>query len=231
MKRASAGAGVYLRGTGIAILAVVLRLALNPILGVKFPFLVSYPAVLLSAWVGGPISGAVTTFLLTAATPYFWLAPIHSFAITDEGDAIALFIFMGVGAVISGLAVAVQRAPRHLNALHREADDASDARSTADDRLHAVADALRTSEVLIHVRKRAEKTEHEAISPHAHVNVRAQSSIWIAPSEGAACDTCGQPIKARDIAYEIVTTGHDMCIDRACYQRLIAAVEHGSLRL
>jgi Domain of unknown function (DUF4118) len=211
--------------------AVVLRLALNPILGATFPFLVSYPAVLLSAWVGGPISAVVTTFLLTVATAYFWLPPIYSFAIGDEGHAIALFIFMGVGAVITGLAVTVQRAPRHLSALHGEADDAPHARNPADDRLHAVAEALRTSEVLIFVRKRAEKPEQEAISPRAPVDVRAQSSIWIAPSEGTACDTCGQPINARDIAYEIAAAGHDMCIDRACYQRLIAAVEHCSLRL
>jgi hypothetical protein len=40
-----------------------------------------------------------------------------------EGDAIALFVFMGAGAVISGLAVAVQRAPKRLTALNREADD------------------------------------------------------------------------------------------------------------
>jgi K+-sensing histidine kinase KdpD len=231
MKRASAAAVPYLRGTGIAIVAVVLRLALNPILGTTFPFLVSYPAVFLSARVGGPISAVVTTFLLTVTTPYFWLAPLHSFAIADEGDAIALFIFMGVGAVITGLAAAVQRAPRHLSALHGEADDAPNARNTADARLHAVADALRTSEVLIFVRKRAEKPEQEAMSPRAHVDVRARSSIWIAPSEGTACDTCGQPIKAQDIQYEIVAAGHDMCIDRVCYQRLIAAVEHGSLRL
>jgi len=200
------------------------------------PFFVCYPAVLLSVWLGGPIASLVTTFLLAAAATYFWLPP-HGFAVSEESDAIALFAFIGVGITISGFAVSIQRTP--LTALDRDAaDDASKTQGTAtgDNRLHAVADALRTCEVLIFVRKRAEKPEQAAaerqtISRPVALNVRARSSIWIAPSNGTACDTCGHPIKARDIAYEIVAADHDICIDRACYQRLIAAVESGALRL
>jgi hypothetical protein len=230
MKRRFVGPFPYLRGAGIAVFALILRLALNPILGMKFPFLVSYPAVLLSAWLGGPISAAVTTFLLTVATAYLWLAPLYSFAIDDQADAVALFVFLGVGALVSGAAVAARRAPEHAATQPSgEAENGLKARDT--DRLHAVADALRTSEVLISVHKRPATPEHDTIGPRAPADVRAQSSIWIAPSEGTACDTCGQRIEARDIAYEIVAGGQDLCVDRTCYQRLIAAVEHGSLRL
>jgi len=224
----------WLRGIGIAIGAVMLSIAINPTLGLKHPFLVSYPAVLLSAWVGGPIASLVTTFLLAVAATYFWLPPIYGLAVSDEGDAIALFVFMGVGAVITGLAVAVQRIPTRLTALHRGADEGPKARDASSDHLHAVAEALRTSEVLIFVRKRAarpeQSVEREPITRMAAVDVPIRSSIWIAPSDGTVCHTCGQSIKARDIAYEIVAAGHDICIDRACYERLIAAVEHG-LRL
>jgi len=231
MKPAVTGAVAWLGGIGIAAVAVLLSLAVNPTFGLQHPFLISYPAVLLSAWVGGPIASLVTTFLLAVAATYFWLPPVYALAVSDEGDAIALFVFMGVGAVISGLAVAVQRRPTHFAALHRHADGGPNARTTDDERFNAVADALRTSEVLIFVRKRAEKPEPQATRPRAPVDVRAQSSIWIAPTEGTACDTCGEPIKPRDVAYEIVAAGYDMRLDRACYQRLIAAVEHGSLRL
>ena len=234
MKALRTGIDPYLLGSGIAIVAVILRLALDPSLGSEGRFLVSYPAVVLSAWVGGPISSVVTTFLLTVATAYFWLPPTHSLAIGNEGDAFALFVFMGVGAVITGLTIAVQRAPTHLTPLHREADNGPKVRDTADERLRAVADALRMSEVLIFVRKRAEKPEQageqQARSRLAAVDVGARSSIWIAPSEGTTCDTCGQSINTRDIAYEIVAADHDMCIDRRCYQRLIAAVEYGGFR-
>lgn len=234
MKPAGAGSVAWLRGTGIAIGAVMLSLAVNPTLGLKHPFLVAYPAVLLSAWVGGPIASLFATFLLSAAAAYFWLPPIHELAVSDEGDAIALFVFMGVGSIITGVAVALQRTPTHLTALHREADEGPKARDTSSDHVQAVAEALRTSEVLIFVRKRAERpeqsVEREPITRLAAVDVPVRSSIWIAPSDGTACDTCGQSIEARDIAYEIVAAGHDICIDRACYQRLIAAVEHG-LRL
>src|SRR5215472_7868578 len=155
MKPAGAGPVAWLCGTGIAIGAVMLSLAVNPTLGLKHPFLVSYPAVLVSAWVGGPIASLLTTFLLAAAATYFWLPPVYALAVSDEGDAIALFVFMGVGAVISGLAVAAQRGPTHLAARHRQADSGPNAPRTDDQRLHAIADALRTSEVLIFVRKRA----------------------------------------------------------------------------
>jgi K+-sensing histidine kinase KdpD len=223
----------WLGGTLIAIGAVILALAANAAIGVTHPFLVCYPTVLLSVWVGGPIASLVTTFLLASAATYFWLPP-YGFAVSGESDAIALFVFIGVGIVISGLAVAGQGAPTPLAGLRRETDHSQKASDTGSDRLHAVADALRTSEVLIRVRKRADRCEHpdkeRTISRRAD-KMRAQSSIWIPPSQRAACDTCGHPITPRDIAYEIAAAGYDICIDRACYQRLIAAVESGGLRL
>jgi len=235
MKPAGAGPVAWLRGIGIAIGAVLLSLAINPTLGLKHPFLVSYPAVLVSAWVGGPIASLLTTFLLAAAATYFWLPPLYGLAVSDEGDAIALFVFLGAGAVITGLAIAFQRTATRLTAFHREADEGPNARDTSSDHLQAVAEALRTSEVLIFVRKRAERPEQSAerkpITRLAAVDVPVRSSIWIAPTDRTMCDTCGQSIPARDIAYEIVAAGHDICIDRACYQRLIAAVESGALRL
>jgi len=229
MKRRVAGPLAYLRGTGIAIVALVVRLALNPILGIKFPFIVSYPAVLVSAWLGGPISAVVTTFLLMVATAYLWLPPLYSFAIDEQADAIALFAFLGVGALVSGAAIVARRAPE--DPATQPSGEAENGRKARDTDLHVVAEALRTSEVLIFVHKRTASIEQEAISPRVPLDVRAQSSIWIAPSEGTVCGACGQPIQAREIAYEIVAAGQDLCIDRACYQRLIAAVEHGSLRL
>ena len=230
-----AGPG-WLYGTAIAIVAILWILAANARFGLKHPFLICYPAAILSAWIGGPIASLVTTFLLAVAAAYFWLPPDYAFAVSDEGDAIALFVFMGVGAVISGVAVALQRSrdrTNYLGTLDRDAHHSpSRAQDTvADARLRGVAEALRTAEVLIHVRKRTQQPEQGAGNRRARFNVRARSSIWIAPSERTACDTCGHPIKARDIAYEIVAAGYDLCIDRACYQRLITAVEHGNLRL
>ena len=49
MKPAGAGPVTWFRGTAIAIGAVMLSLAVDPTLGLEHPFLVSYPAVLLSA--------------------------------------------------------------------------------------------------------------------------------------------------------------------------------------
>jgi len=192
----------------VAIVAVILCVALNLPLGTLVRFLAFYPVVLLSAWVGGPIAGVITALMLAAATAYFWLPPLYSLAVSDQRDAIALFVFLAVG-LISCFAVGNRR-PREQAPIQG-----------SDERLHAVAEALRTAEVLISVHKRDETFK----------DPRVTSCVWIAPSEGTACATCGQPIKTGDIAYEIAAAGHDMCIDRTCYQRLMAIVEHGSLRV
>ncbi len=154
-----------------------MRLALNPILGIKFPFIVSYPAVLVSAWLGGPISAVVTTFLLMVATAYRWLPPLYSFAIDEQADAIALFAFLGVGALVSGAAIVARRAPE--DPATQPSGEAENGRKARDTDLHVVAEALRTSEVLIFVHKRTASIEQEAINQPACPSRRTSAVVYL----------------------------------------------------
>jgi PAS domain S-box-containing protein len=92
---------------GIAVmaagLAVLFRLALDPLWGSKLPFITAYPARMVSAWLGGLGPGLVTTLLCSAAAAYFWMPPAASLSVSDAGDVAALLVFLLTGGVISGL--------------------------------------------------------------------------------------------------------------------------------
>jgi two-component system CheB/CheR fusion protein len=103
---------------GIAIaaaaLATSLRLALDPVWGLKFPLIFFYPAVAVSAWFGGFWPGIVTTLISAVAADHFWMTPVWSTALATPSDAVALLVFVGIGAMISGLNEAWRRATTAL---------------------------------------------------------------------------------------------------------------------
>jgi PAS domain S-box-containing protein len=93
-------AGRYGFAVAAAALAVLVRLALDPVWGTKLPFITSYPAVIMTAWFGGFGPGMVTTVLGVAAAAYFWM-PGPEWAVSDTGDALALASFVAIGAAIA----------------------------------------------------------------------------------------------------------------------------------
>jgi PAS domain S-box-containing protein len=110
---ATLGAGLsaltrYAIAVTAAALAVLLRLALDPVWGLKVPFITFYPAMMVSAWLGGFGPGIVTT-LLCAAAAVLWLRPISTLAVGDVGDLVALLVFISIGVVISLLNEAWRR--------------------------------------------------------------------------------------------------------------------------
>jgi PAS domain S-box-containing protein len=89
--------------------AVALRLALDPIWGVQLPFITLFPAIMLSAWLGGLWPGLLTTAITGLAAEYYWIEPAHSFAVADKSELVAVLVFVAVGAVISALNEAWRR--------------------------------------------------------------------------------------------------------------------------
>jgi PAS domain S-box-containing protein len=88
---------------GAAAGAILLRLALDPFWGGSFPYITLFPAIMLSAWVGGLVPGIVTTAICAAAAQYFWVEPAGSWAVTNRSEILGLAVFVLVGAVISAL--------------------------------------------------------------------------------------------------------------------------------
>src|SRR3989304_5634432 len=91
------------RGYGIGfvgiVVAVAVRLTLDPSLEMKSPFLLFSAAVLAASWFGGWRPGFLTTLL--AALVGGALSPFASLKIGHSGDALALGLFLIEGIFIS----------------------------------------------------------------------------------------------------------------------------------
>ena len=97
---------IAVAAVGIGLLA---RLALEPIWQARLPYITLFPAIMVSAWLGGFGPGLLTTVLAALGAAYYWLLPVRSLRITDPGELVGLAVFVMVGAVISGLNEAWRR--------------------------------------------------------------------------------------------------------------------------
>jgi PAS domain S-box-containing protein len=107
-----------------AVIAVLLRMALDPVWGEKLPLLTFFPAVALAAWFGGFRPGLVTTVLCSTAAAYLWFPPPTSLWIRDPSDVVALAVFVAIGILLSALNEALHRGRRQMDALLDHALDA-----------------------------------------------------------------------------------------------------------
>ena len=71
--------------------------------GVQLPFVTLFPAIMVSAWIGGLGPGLLTTFVAALGAAYFWVPPLRSLRITDPGEWLGLSVFIVVGIVVAGL--------------------------------------------------------------------------------------------------------------------------------
>jgi two-component system sensor kinase FixL len=95
----------WLKRYGVALLLVaaslLLRLSVQPWLGVKIPYLQFFPAIVVAAWFGGFGPGVLAVALSAALAAFFFVAPIGSFAIADATDLVSLLLFAGTGVALS----------------------------------------------------------------------------------------------------------------------------------
>ncbi len=102
------------RGYGIGfaaiVVAVALRLALDPSFGTRSPFLLFSAAVLTASWFGGWRAGLATTLLAAIVGDTLFLSPVASFKIGYPGDVLALGLFLIEGMFISFAASALRSA-------------------------------------------------------------------------------------------------------------------------
>src|SRR5262245_35275465 len=111
------GYGVALLATA---LAVLLRLALFGYVANKGPFITFFPAIIVSAYIGGLRPGLLATLLSAVAADYFLIEPDYSVGIyRDRAEAYALGLFVLTGVAISALGESRLRSQRHLAASER----------------------------------------------------------------------------------------------------------------
>jgi PAS domain S-box-containing protein len=93
----------YTIAVAAPVLAALIRNLLDPIWGRALPFITFFPAVMLTAWLGGLWPGIVSTLVAAFLADVFWLAPVHSLAIGNAGDFMGLMIFASTGGLVSAL--------------------------------------------------------------------------------------------------------------------------------
>jgi PAS domain S-box-containing protein len=102
--------------------ASVLREGLIRLTGGSLPtYITFYPAVMLSAVIGGVGPGLLATAAAALGTDYFVLPPIGSFGIASLSDAVGLAFFTGMGVFMSVVAELYRRAQQKAAAYETEA--------------------------------------------------------------------------------------------------------------
>jgi PAS domain S-box-containing protein len=99
----------YVVAIATAAAAILLRLAFDPVWGLKLPYITLFPAVMVSAWLGGLWPGVLTTVITAIAAEYFWVEPAGSWKVADTSEILGLLVFLAVGGIISALNEAWRR--------------------------------------------------------------------------------------------------------------------------
>ena len=106
--------GLAVAAVGVALAA---RLALDPLWGTGLAFITVFPAVILAGLYGGLGPALLATALGALGADALWLQPRWTLALHSSGDAVALAIFITVGAMIAVLAEAPRRTAERLDAM------------------------------------------------------------------------------------------------------------------
>jgi PAS domain S-box-containing protein len=103
--------------------AMALRDVMAPLWGIKFPLITFFPAVMISAWLGGLGPGVTTTLLCAASAAYRLLLPPKSFQTEDWGNLVGLFVFVVIGLLMSMTTDTLHRIRRRLVEKVRQLED------------------------------------------------------------------------------------------------------------
>ena len=91
--------------------ALLIRGALNPLLGDSLPYVILLPAVAFSAWYCGVGPSVVSVIVALVGAKYWFIPPVHSFSLATTAHSIGMLAFL----LASGFVVTVGEACRREN--------------------------------------------------------------------------------------------------------------------
>jgi PAS domain S-box-containing protein len=109
----------YAMAVGAVALAVLVRLAIGLEFFPGVSFITLYPAIFLSAFLGGLGPGILAIILSSVAAWYFFIPPFYSFAF-EYKDAFLLFVFIAINAINVALVVILNWALARVFAREQE---------------------------------------------------------------------------------------------------------------
>jgi len=102
-------ATAYLLAFLAALLSLLARGALTPVLDATLPYVTLFPAVVLVSWLCGVGPGALVVVLELLGARFWFIAPLHSLRIPAPPDAVGLLAFTASSAVIIAIGDLVRR--------------------------------------------------------------------------------------------------------------------------
>ncbi len=121
----------YLLASLIVAAATFLRLLLNPIVGIRFPFAFFAFAVLISAWLLGTGPGLLAVVLGAIVTDYLYILPTGSIGRSDSAGWIGLATFTLVSLAVVAVIAKYRGAMRVREAIEKRLNDGLDAANAA----------------------------------------------------------------------------------------------------
>ena len=104
----------------VVALAVVVRQALDPLLGGGTVFITFFPAVAIAAWLGGLGAGITAVVLSELAVGYFFLEPRGTLTLANPESIVGLIVFGFAALLIAGLSQSLRTAERRASESARE---------------------------------------------------------------------------------------------------------------
>jgi two-component sensor histidine kinase len=183
---------------GATAILVVISFALRQIFSDalrEFPFLLFFPALILSAVLFNRGSGLVATVLCAILSAYFFLEPIGSFAIRDPGQFLGWCLFVVIGIAITLIIEAQHSAYRQLKGAHAQLKQAHEATKASEadkaelliESNHRIMNNLHTVISLLHLQARSAKepTREDFMTAAERVSVMAKVQRRLMRFEGA----------------------------------------------
>jgi two-component sensor histidine kinase len=164
------GIGIWALSLAFFAASFTVRLALSPWLD-QTPFLTFYPALMLSALVGGLLQGLLVLLLSATAAWYFFLGPTDSFDLTSSSAA-ALLGFLMVGGFDILLVAALAEVVRRLAAAKRVQE------SLLRELQHRVANNIQIMTAMLqNSKKRLADSAAATVIDHAAARVGAMAKL------------------------------------------------------
>ncbi|HEY3323648.1 MAG TPA: PAS domain S-box protein [Planctomycetota bacterium] len=110
----------YLLAIAVSGASVLLREALNPLLGLHATYVQFFPVVVFAAWIGG-WGPALTSIAITSlAANWLWLEPINSLAISDPGQVIGHVLYLATCLLLAVVTISQRNTRAALQTINAE---------------------------------------------------------------------------------------------------------------
>ncbi|MGF9764463.1 DUF4118 domain-containing protein [Microvirga sp. 0TCS3.31] len=232
----------YAAAAILAVISFALRQTFSDALR-EFPFLLFFPALILSAVLFNRGSGLVATVLSAILSAYFFLEPIGSFAIRDPGQFLGWCLFVVIGIAITIIIEAEHVAYRHVKEAHAQLKQAHEATKASEadkaelliESNHRIMNNLHTVISLLHLQARSarEPTREDFMTAAERVSVMAKVQRRLVRFEGAVladsrsfieelcCDLESALIGLRPIRLDVEAESHPIPLNQAVSVGLI----------